>query len=612
VFEGGFTLAAAEAVVAIGETASILDLLQALRDKSLLLVQGPTPARGPEMRFGMYTTVREYARERLQEMGIERETFERHAQHYLRKGLTWAARAEGRRSLEARAWLAAEQDNVLAVHRRALEPPVVVDQALRAALVLQPQLITQGPAALRLEVLDRALACVPPNPDQYIALLAAWSLLARSDGLLHLGRMSEAEEGFPRVLEVARRYGERHLEGRCHWRLGSLSWFRADTKLAREHVERALVVFREAPDRVHEGRTLSSLGLLQTERGDLEAARESFRQALTVHEEAGDRRWLGVTSGRLGELEDHAGRPDDARRLYNQALSQHRALRNRRHEAQTLIALAALEQELGDKPRARELYEQALRLHEKIADRRAEALGRAQLGICLFELGSHMEAAERFDEARSIAQRLGNPRIAALVAAWRIPLELERGDVEAAHALAESAVAHARELEDAPLHEMIALCAAEIDLATGERERARARLEESRALAARSAIVRRAARRLESALACEPPADVLVMATNGAWFRPAGGARVDLQNRRSLRLLLSELTRRRFERAGEPIGIEELFAIGWPGERARREAALSRVYVALSTLRKLGLKGVLIKRDEGYLLDERIPIERWS
>lgn len=42
---------------------------------------------------------------------------------------------------------------------------------------------------------------------------------------------------------------------------------------------------------------------------------------------------------------------------------------------------------------------------------------------------------------------------------------------------------------------------------------------------------------------------------------------------------------------------------GWPGERMVPEAAASRVYTAVRELRAMGLRPVLDRRAEGYLLD---------
>jgi hypothetical protein len=55
---------------------------------------------------------------------------------------------------------------------------------------------------------------------------------------------------------------------------------------------------------------------------------------------------------------------------------------------------------------------------------------------------------------------------------------------------------------------------------------------------------------------------------------------------------------------------DELLEAGWPGERVGPEAGFARVRNALSTLRKMGLRDVLLTRDDGYLLDPAVPIRR--
>ena len=54
--------------------------------------------------------------------------------------------------------------------------------------------------------------------------------------------------------------------------------------------------------------------------------------------------------------------------------------------------------------------------------------------------------------------------------------------------------------------------------------------------------------------------------------------------------------------------MDALQSAGWPGERMHPEAASNRVYVAITTLRKLGLKPVLVRRDDGYLLDPEVTV----
>ena len=88
-----------------------------------------------------------------------------------------------------------------------------------------------------------------------------------------------------------------------------------------------------------------------------------------------------------------------------------------------------------------------------------------------------------------------------------------------------------------------------------------------------------------------------------------GGDTVDLSKRRSLRLILVRLLSQRLSSPGMPLPMEAILDAGWPGERILAEAAANRVYVAMNTLRKLGLRDVLASREGGYLIDEDVVIE---
>jgi DNA-binding winged helix-turn-helix (wHTH) protein len=55
--------------------------------------------------------------------------------------------------------------------------------------------------------------------------------------------------------------------------------------------------------------------------------------------------------------------------------------------------------------------------------------------------------------------------------------------------------------------------------------------------------------------------------------------------------------------AREPLSVLEIFAAGWPDESASHESARARVYMAISTLRRLGLRSHLVRHPEsGYQL----------
>jgi len=104
----------------------------------------------------------------------------------------------------------------------------------------------------------------------------------------------------------------------------------------------------------------------------------------------------------------------------------------------------------------------------------------------------------------------------------------------------------------------------------------------------------------------------LAVAGDGTWFRPPGGARVSLANRDNLSRLLRALLEAYHQEAGSALSTETLFTAGWPGERIRGPAAAGRVYVALTTLRNLGLRHFLRRAPGGYLLDAKAKIESVS
>jgi hypothetical protein len=90
--------------------------------------------------------------------------------------------------------------------------------------------------------------------------------------------------------------------------------------------------------------------------------------------------------------------------------------------------------------------------------------------------------------------------------------------------------------------------------------------------------------------------------------RTPRGETFSLEKRRAVRLVLKRLVDERLARPGMSLTVDDLLAAGWPGERVLRDAGASRVYVALGTLRKLGMRDVIVSRDGGYHLDPLVQV----
>lgn len=587
VFAGGFTLEAAEAV--LSADGPVLDRLQSLRDKSLLWAEeSPLGTR-----YSLYLSVRDHAAEKL----ADNTALDRHRDHYLERGFFWAARAEGREAGTARSHLEAEHDNLLAVHRRAVAAGQA-DPALRAAIALQPILITRGPAALRLELLDRALEL--PSEGVHRRLLG-WARLARGDTLFGLGRMAESREMFEQAIRDGVSEEDERLRGRALWRLGTLCWAQDRSSEAEVVLKEALQLHRTVADRIHEGRCLASLGVLALDHGNLDLAGDRFEEALDLHEETGDERWVGRTIGHLGALEDARGNLEEARQLYLQAISVHERLGDRAHLAQVLGAIAALEAELGNVEPALSSFERALAIRREVPDRRTEGVVRMQLGACLEQIGDLEGAQRRIREAVRIHRAIDNPRLQTVALAHLARVEGAKRPERTRSRLREAEAVGAAE-GDTQIEALLAIVSAHVRPA----EEANRIIEEVAPVVDRSAMVRRAARALRARLSDGVPADALVVGEG--WFKPPRAARVDISSRRAPSALLRALSEARRKRPGASLSVDDLFAAGWPGERALPAAAASRVYVAISTLRKLGLKDLLIRDETGYRFDPNVPV----
>ncbi len=81
------------------------------------------------------------------------------------------------------------------------------------------------------------------------------------------------------------------------------------------------------------------------------------------------------------------------------------------------------------------------------------------------------------------------------------------------------------------------------------------------------------------------------------------GSVLDLSRRGALWRLADRIATQHLLAPGVALTLEDLQQAGWPDERVLEQAARARVYVAISTLRKLGMDSVLVRRSDGYLLD---------
>lgn len=386
------------------------------------------------------------------------------------------------------------------------------------------------------------------------------------------------------AVDGARETGSGSLETRARVELGRFLRLRGRLDEAVAPLEQAV-----ARAEAQGGAALRALarverGRLRADRGDHEGARADLREGLGLADGldrvAADA-WVG-----LGVVAYHAGDLAGAGDAFERAGVLYERCEDDAGRAAALgngAAIARVEERFEA---ARRGFAEAARLHAREGNLRGEGIARSNLANVLRCMGRHDEARACFEEALRLHRFVGNRRSEALARCFLGHLELAVGDLDAAE----------RQLLRARVEGEGAMSDADYALVVdGLAELARARGEEATARLHRA--------RAEGLRASVPP---LRVASDGAWFERAG-VRVELDKRRSARLVLAALTRARERAPGASLDRAAMVEAGWPGERILEKAARQRLYVLVNSLRKLGLDA-LETTDDGWRLDPAIPL----
>lgn len=362
VFAGGFTLESAEVVCAGGEIESdaVLDLLTSLVDKSL--IQADTLGRS--VRYRLLETIRQYARERLNERGESEAVRSAHALRFLALAEEAATHLKGPQLADWLDRIDLERDNLRMATASFLGDPDAIEEALRLGVALRRYWNVRGPLGEAVDTIEAALARTPsdrPTPLRAEGKAAAADIEDRA-GLTAQSRRS-AEEG----LAIARQLGDPRLI--------------ADL--------------------------LSSVVLAAFRQGDLgpvifEYADESVELARS----SGDLDAAGVTLA-MRAVALHANNPVRARADSAESLSLFRANGNRRWVGIVLNNLSVIEMVDGHFAAARAHLEEALAIAKDIGDLSRFPLLSFNLGLAACLEGDHRVARSSFTDALTHANRFG-------------------------------------------------------------------------------------------------------------------------------------------------------------------------------------------------------------
>ena len=524
VFEGGFTLDAAEAVLDRSpwpDALPIVDAVQVLVDKSLLRTWVPVDQTRHELEepyFGMYLTIHEYAAEKLAASGADRQRAAeaRHGAHFARFGSEARVQALYRHGGGARRRaLTLELGNLVAACQRA----VATGQSEIAVATLRAvweAVMTQGPFDLAIDLGARVDGLQQLDPTLRAAALTvigrasvaagrlekACAALERALALVRsvnepareaevLSRLANAERQRGRMDE-ARRHAEQALalsnalgqsDGVAFFELGVILRQTGAMREARATYERALAIDRELGDGDAQAKVLNSLAIVHAEQGRFDDARTHFESALALSRELGDRRQEGLVLGNLGSLNFEQGRLGPGREQSEAALAIHRDTGERVEESQTLTNIALLDQSEGRVGDARSNFLAALAIAQDAGNRRHEGVILGHLGALESEHGRLDAARVHYDQALAIHRAVGNRRSEGEVLAQLADLLARQGRGEEARALVAQGETHLRAV-DQKLALVSLLCLrGRLELGAGEPERAQRSLDEANTVA---------------------------------------------------------------------------------------------------------------------------------
>jgi predicted ATPase/DNA-binding winged helix-turn-helix (wHTH) protein/Tfp pilus assembly protein PilF len=420
VFEGDFTLRAAEAVVDLSPWSNappMADVVESLIDKSVLRISMRDVGGGSgldEPYFAMYLSVNEYASERLDALGPEarRLAEERHGRHFASFGSEEAIPpATGAEWIRHRQMRARALDNLLAAFRRAvargdLETMVPAYRAIWEVLEVR------GPVAIALEL----GAELPPLDSGADDLLVA-AHLVRAQALRVRGQPEVAASLLDTIIALARERGDRWREGAAQNVLGMLLRNTGRPAEALPHFERALLLHREVGNRLAEAQTLSNLGNIYLDEARHDEAKAHYLAALELHRAIGNigDRYRPLTNLAIVAL--YTGDFDEAQRLWSEALELARRADDRRNEGLTLSNLGHLAELSGRPQEALELYEAALLIYRQVGDRSVEGRVLYNVGDRRLALGDFEQAMRCLEASREIGVEIGDRELEGLALA---------------------------------------------------------------------------------------------------------------------------------------------------------------------------------------------------
>lgn len=452
-FVGGFSMVAAEAVVALDswpEAPWILDVVQSLEEHSLIRVHHH-PSTGNEPRFSLYQSVRAFAEERL--AGIttgtdltpsvsfgpeaEQATFARHGRYHASLDTPSFRRAwGGYTDTDLIRRMAVDLDNFRVAVERAVrrgDGPVAAHCARLATSVYR----REGP-------LWQAAPLVRPLLDVTTGDSNVDVRMTLAESLADAGDLEPAVNESRQAVAEARARGLIEPELSAALCLANARLHREGPSCGEDEARRLLSRCEEVGDLEHRCDALIVHASSVQLQGRKDEALRIYDEAISAGRLVGNLRSVAMASGNMGNIHRDAGRLEAAERAYREAERLHALGHNRRRLAVVRGNLAGLHELRGDLDRTLELYAEALETHQAIGNVRSEMISCGCLAQLFLALGRVSEARQALDRALALVRQFNGTNVVSALLGLEAACRLEEGEPERAIPVADQALALAR------------------------------------------------------------------------------------------------------------------------------------------------------------------------
>ena len=426
VFDGGWTLPAAEAICAKTRTEQreVFDGLLQLANQSLITMN---TSDGEDPRFTMLETIRGYAQERLAVRGSADLLQQQHTRYFCEMAERLAPQVYGAAQLTTFHVLAQEYNNL--------------QKALQSTDAMGAWEIVSRLAVALLEFWDVRgywtegrywLKRLQPHIHTLPIRLQATVLEASGILTFNQGDLPGAQLLFEGSLQGYRALADDTHIAAISNRLSVIARRGGHSAEARTLLSESMILYRRMDDQQGQAETLYLLGTVARTEEQLQQARSLYEQSLQLFRSLNHAEGVARLLFSAGTIARQVDGPTQALALLEESLTLYREIEHKDGIAKTLTELGDAYRSLEQYDQAQALYVESAAIREKLGDRWGQAIYLANRGILAADQEHFATAIAFYEESLILFREGGHEHFALYILLSLGDVALRQGDRDAA------------------------------------------------------------------------------------------------------------------------------------------------------------------------------------